>query len=81
MELTSIYQQTPDINIARKVYVESFLATTCLTLKESANVERYLRIVYRKLPGKALPSNWLLGMCRWMGSHFHDSTDYNGSPF
>ena len=20
-------------------------------------------------------------MCRWMGSHFHDSTDYNGVVF
>ena len=28
-----------------------------------------------------LPSNGLLGMCRWMGSHFHDSTDYNGVAF
>ena len=31
--------------------------------------------------GGALPSNGLLGMCRWMGSHFHDSTDYNGVTF
>ena len=28
--------------------------------------------------GGALPSNGLLGMCHWMGSHFHDSTGYNG---
>ena len=27
----------------------------------------------------ALPSSGLLGMCRWMGSHVHDWTDYNGS--
>ena len=34
-------------------------------------------------PGRrgVLPSNGLLGMCRWMGSHFHDSTDYNGVIF
>ena len=31
--------------------------------------------------GGALPSNGLLGMCRWMGSHFHDSTDYDGVAF
>ena len=31
-------------------------------------------------PG-ALPSNGLLGICRCMGSHFHDSTDYNGVAF
>ena len=29
----------------------------------------------------ALPSNRLMGMCRWMGSHFHDWIDYNGVAF
>ena len=28
--------------------------------------------------GGVLPSKGLLGMCRWMGSHFHNWTDYNG---
>ena len=28
-----------------------------------------------------LPNNRLLGMCRWMGSHFHNWTDYNGVTF
>ena len=27
--------------------------------------------------GGVLPYNRLLGMCRWMGSHFHDYSDYN----
>ena len=36
------------------------------------------QIVY---PGGALPINGLMGMCRWMGSHFHDRTDYNGAAF
>ena len=31
--------------------------------------------------GEALPSNRLMGMCRWMGSHFHDWIDYNGVAF
>ena len=31
--------------------------------------------------GGALPSNRLMGMCRWMGSHFHDLSDYNGVAF
>ena len=31
--------------------------------------------------GGALPINGLMGMCRWMGSHFHDTTDYNGAAF
>ena len=32
-------------------------------------------------PGGVLPSKRLLGMCRWMGSHFHNWTDYNGITF
>ena len=31
--------------------------------------------------GRLLPSKRLLGMCRWMGSHFHNRTDYNGVTF
>ena len=31
--------------------------------------------------GGLLPSKRLLGMCRWMGSHFHNWTDYNGVTF
>ena len=31
--------------------------------------------------GGILPSKRLLGMCRWMGSHFHNWTDYNGVTF
>ena len=32
-------------------------------------------------PGGVLPSKRLLGMCSWMGSHFHNWTDYNGVTF
>ena len=31
--------------------------------------------------GGVLPSKRLLGMCRWMGSYFHNRTDYNGVTF
>ena len=31
--------------------------------------------------GGVLPRKRLLGMCRWMGSHFHNWTDYNGITF
>ena len=31
--------------------------------------------------GMVLPSNRLMGMCSWMGSHFHDWVDYNGLAF
>ena len=31
--------------------------------------------------GRAVPHKRLMGMCRWMESHFHDRIDYNGVPF
>ena len=31
--------------------------------------------------GGTLPSSRRMGMCRWMGSHFHDWIDYNGVAF
>ena len=31
--------------------------------------------------GVVLPYKRLMGMCRWMGSHFHDWSDYNGVAF
>ena len=31
--------------------------------------------------GGILPSKRLMGMCRWMESHFHDWIDYNGVVF
>ena len=31
--------------------------------------------------GGARPNNRLMGMCRWMGSHYHDWIDYNGFGF
>ena len=53
------------------------LASTKTSPKHEASAEREL------LPGRggALPSNRLMGLCRWMGSHFHDWIDYNGNAF
>ena len=31
--------------------------------------------------GGVLPSNMLMGMCRWMGSNFYNWIDYNRVPF
>ena len=31
--------------------------------------------------GEVLPYKRLMGMYRWMGSHFHDWIDYNGVAF
>ena len=30
---------------------------------------------------EVLPYKRLMGMCRWMGSHFHVRSDYNGVTF
>ena len=32
-------------------------------------------------PGGVLLYKRLMGVCRWMGSHFHDWSDYNGVAF
>ena len=31
--------------------------------------------------GRVLPYKRLMGMCRWMGSCFHNCIDYNGVAF
>ena len=31
--------------------------------------------------GEVLPYKRLMGMCRWVGSHFHDWIDYHGFAF
>ena len=38
---------------------------------------------YHHEPGGwgVLPDKRLMGMCHWMGSHFHDWIDYNGVAF
>ena len=40
-----------------------------------------VKVVVNGCPRGVLPSSRLLGMCRWMGSHFHSWTDYNGVTF
>ena len=60
-----IITSVPDLNVAVIVIAET-----------SAS-----RSLYSCVPGGALPYERLLGMCRWMGSHFHDWTDYNGVAF
>ena len=32
-------------------------------------------------PGGVLPYKRLIGLCHWMGLHFHDCGDYNGVAF
>ena len=37
--------------------------------------------ISRGMGGGVLTRKRPLGMCRWMGSHFHNWTDYNGVTF
>ena len=46
-----------------------------------SNVMMPVRFLFIFVPGGALPYKRLMGMCRWMGSHFHDWIDHNGVPF
>ena len=39
------------------------------------------RITYYPGGGGLLPYKWLMGMFRWVGSHFDDWSDYNGVAF
>ena len=40
---------------------------------------RFLSFRHKKYRGGGvLPYKRLMGMCRWIGSHFHDWIDYNG---
>jgi len=39
-------------------------------------------MTYQPTPGGGgVPINGFMGMCRWMGLHCHDWTDYNGVVF
>ena len=40
-----------------------------------------MKRVLRPPPGGVLPYKRLMGMWRWMGSHFHNWIDYNGVAF
>ena len=66
------------------------LSITCKTChlsflcKQTVNVRKIPLKLQRRFTspgGGVLPSKRLLGMCRWMGSHFHNWTDYNGVTF
>ena len=48
-------------------------------MNDQGNIQ--LTLQYSPPGGVVLPSKRLLGMCRWMRSHFHNWTDYNGVTF
>ena len=50
-----------------------------------ANIQQCGKSLARKIDsgegGGVHPCNRLMGMCRWMGLHFHDWIDYNWALF
>ena len=40
--------------------------------KVQTKLDKIPKFGVNRPPGGALPYKRLLGMCRWMGSHFHD---------
>ena len=46
-----------------------------------AEIDTPTRVYNNPGGGVVLPYERLMGMCRWMGSHFHDWSDYNGVAF
>ena len=55
-------------------------STYILSLVQSLDFERY-HFFWGVGGGELLPRNRLIGMCCWMGSHFHDWIDCNGVSF
>ena len=43
--------------------------------------QKEVAVVKRSGGRGVLPYKRLMGMCRWMGPHFHDWIDYNGVVF
>ena len=72
-QLTTSLSGTHELNFAGKP--DRFTNTLPCFLS------RFRTFSILKTPGGVLSSKRLLGMCRWMGSHFHNCTDYNGVTF
>ena len=74
-----------DVNgIACRTGVIVFFAFCKLARRRAQNMRPARSASYSRVGGGggALPSNRLMGMCRWMGSrHFHDWIDYDGVAF
>ena len=70
---SSIDPYSPYPNCMNKITLRMVVAESTFLEKE--------RIIVSQWWGGVLPSKRLLGMCRRMGSHFHNWTDYNGVTF
>ena len=73
--------------IARRTGVIVFFFFFCVLQASTKTSPKHEASAKRELlpggggGGGALPSNRLMGMCRWMASHFHDWIAYSGVAF
>ena len=69
----------------------AFFASDILKTITYKSTNKFISLLLREFPNTilggggggegGLPYNRLIGMCCWMGSHFHDCIDYLGSHF
>ena len=66
-------------SIAREIHIKCIFYAG----RKPLDKESLKRTVRKALGrgGEALPSNRLMRMCRWMGSHFYDCVEYKGVAF
>ena len=73
------YETTTTFNVLRK-FTAFLPKVSVISLCYSASL-LLCNTSFSLAPGGVLPNKRLLRMCRWMGSHFHNWTDYNGVTF
>ena len=69
------------INLLSRWMTQVLSLSDCLGVNQEPPLEREGAATQYNISRGVLPSKRLLGMCRWMGSHFHNLTDYNGVTF
>ena len=65
-------------------YVASFVTSLCMQeykMYKYSCVLSLRSMAARRGGGGLLPYKRLMGVCHWMGSHFHEWIDYNGVAF
>ena len=74
--VTRIFIQTKKCLILTTIFIKykKYNSTNITTLQSL-----FVTHTITPVAGGVLPSKRLLGMCRWMGSHFHNWTDYSGA--
>ena len=83
---TSLYHILQLSNTFFKPLLHCFALADCNQLVTVINALVFGRLLFHRVGprgrrGGILPYKRLMGMCRWMRSHFHDWIDYDGFAF